>query len=133
MILLPLMMLAAQSTEYNKVEAPDLIPTALRGSWDASTQACKDPDSTTRAKVGANWIAFYEAYGLLQISTPAGLPDKDDSLAVRFVMSGEGSTWDNELVFGWDKAKPNEVVVVEAKTAENMTSERQRGRWIRCN
>jgi hypothetical protein len=133
MMLLPLVMLAAQATDYNKMEEPDLIPSALRGAWDMTVEACKDPNSTTRMQIGANWITFYEAHGLLQISTPAGLPDTDESLAARFVMSGEGATWDNELVFGWDKAQANRLIAVEAKTAENMMSQRKRERWVKCS
>jgi hypothetical protein len=122
----------AAAVDYNKLETPDPIPLAVRGSWDESAKECKNENSTTRLVVGANWVAFYEAYGLMQISTGAGLPDTDESLSVRFAMSGEGSTWDNELVFAWNKAKTNELILVEAKSPENMDRERTRERYVRC-
>ena len=131
-LLLFLSAAAAPVVDYNKVETPELIPSAIRGSWDASTAACKNEDSTSRVAIGANWIAYYEAYGLLQISDQAGIPDTDESLAMRFAMAGEGSTWDNEIVLAWNKAKPNELISIDAKTPENMNTERQRQLWIRC-
>jgi len=120
------------SIDYNKVEQAELLPNMLRGAWDLSIADCVNEDSTSRMGIGANWIAFHEGYGLLQISTAAGIPDDNQSLAVRFVMSGEGSTWDHELVFSWNEGRPNELFLIEAKSPENMDRDRTRDRYIRC-
>lgn len=133
--MIPLILFAAtlQSIEYNKVETTDLIPAAIRGAWDASQAACKDEYSTTRMAIGANWISFYESHGLLQIATPAGIPDTDQSVALRFVMGGEGSTWDNEIVLAWSGSQPGQLIWIAAKSEENMNSDRQREQYIRCS
>jgi hypothetical protein len=121
------------ANEFDEVEQPEPLPSEIRGLWAESAKDCKDEYATSRMKVGANWIAFYESYGFMQISTQAGLPDLDQSLAVSFIMSGEGSTWTNELIFGWDKAKPKELFLIEAKTPESMMRERKRERYLKCN
>ena len=123
---------AAAPIDYDKLEVPDPIPPALRGSWEETAKECRNEYSTTRLVVGANWVAYYEAYGLMQISTHAGIPDTDESLSIRFAMAGESSTWDNELVFAWNKSKSDELILIEAKTPENMERERTRVRYVRC-
>ena len=122
----------SESTDYNKIEQPEPTPAAIRGLWAESLKDCADQYATSRMMVGSNWISFYESYGLMQISTPAGIPDLRESLAVHFIMSGEGSTWSNEIVFGWGRGKPDELFLIEAKTSESMNRERKRDRYVRC-
>lgn len=132
MIIVLMLAAAGAQVDYNKAIAPDPIPPFLRGAWDVSGRECTNQYSTTRMAVGVNWISFYESFGLVQISTPAGIPETDESLAIRFTMAGEGSSWDSEMVFGWNKATPNTLISIEAKSNENMNRERAREILVRC-
>ena len=108
------------------------IPKDIRGAWDDSTAACLEEHSTSRAHIGANWIAFYEARGILQITTPAGLPNYETSLAMNSLMAGEGTTWQNEFVLAWDGQTPNDITWFEKKDFEYSSGSRASQKWVRC-
>lgn len=118
---------------FDAPRQPDAIPSSIRGAWDSSTADCANAHSVSRVHIGANWIGFYESGGVLQISTPAGIPDFEKSMAFRFVMAGEGSTWDNELVLGWNTEPANQLTWIEAKSKDNFDRDRERGQWVRCS
>lgn len=96
--------------DYSKrTELPE-TPRHLWGTWDESIVACKAEHSITRMAIGIDWIGFYESGGRLMLTTPGGSPD-GESLAARYVMAGEGSTWDMELRFRYTKKTPSILYV----------------------
>ena len=118
--------------DFDKRSPAAEIPAVIRGAWDVNKRACKDIYSVTRVHIGIDWIGFYESSGKLQISTQAGLPNFVHSHSFRFLMAGEGSTWETEMVFGWDGKRPEKLAAIEPKTAENMQGVRSVETWERC-
>ena len=118
--------------DFNKNLYPEPIPVAIRGKWAATIQDCKNEDADSRINIGSNWIGGPEYYGIMQISSWGGIPDVDESFAVRFAMSGIGSTWDKEFVFAWYKSNHNELLMVEPETTKNMYRRRRRTIYVRC-
>ncbi len=131
-----LTILAIQATElpdFNKPDGPPEMPSAIRGAWDLSEAACRNEYSDSRMHIGIDWIGFYESSGRLQIVAPAGHPNTQNSMVFRFVMAGEGSTWNSEFVFGWNGSKPNRLASIEPKNAKNLLEGRRVDWFVRCN
>ena len=118
--------------DFNSRRVADEIPASMRGAWDETAAACDDEYSISRVHIGSNWVAFYESEGILQYSTPAGIANFDNAVALRFVMGGEGSTWINSFVLAQNEQASDRLTLFEVKDLSNLEQERRSETWVRC-
>ncbi|MFY7925658.1 MAG: hypothetical protein ACOVN5_07595 [Aquidulcibacter sp.] len=114
------LILFAPATEPNYAKRYDLpsLPQQIWGQWDHDLKSCQDKNSLTRLIVGIDWVAGYEYQGRLLFST-SGLTDgQSEATVAKFVMGGEGSTWERELTFTFSTNKRNSLRIAAEKKGE---------------
>lgn len=115
---------ASEPNYATRYQLPSL-PQQIWGKWDYDSKSCRDSQSLTRLIVGIDWVAGYEYQGRLLFSTRGGSDGRSESVVAKFVMGGEGSTWDREFTFTYSAANKNRLRLAIEKNGEVQT-------FVRC-
>jgi hypothetical protein len=121
------LIMSAAATEPNYAKRSELpsLPQQIWGQWDYDLKSCRDQNSLTRLTVGIDWVAGYEYHGRLLFSLPGLTDGRSEATVAKFVMGGEGSTWERELTFTYSTAQPNSLRIAAEKNGEEES-------FIRC-
>ena len=65
------------------------IPAAFQGEWNSDVASCGTSRNATRLRIGADWIAFHESEGKVEVFASQGARE----LALIALLQGEGERW----------------------------------------
>lgn len=89
MVRLSLLAIVLASAPSVAAESQKIIPTRFQGEWNSELDHCGTGLNTSRLRISANRIRFYESGGPIRAVVTQGEFD----LAVIAELSGEGQAW----------------------------------------